>query len=1191
MKSLMPWVCLAAVVHAPFVRADEGVDAYRLGHYHKAATLLNNMTKHDPIVDYYLAEMRLYGYGELKNDVIAMRYLKAAAEKNFLPAQQILARYELLKNHQPSQALIWFKKAADANDTNAQMYCAAAYLFGYGVSKNADMAKRYYIAAAKNGNPIAQYTLAESFIDSRQAANKKLGMLWLNKSVDQHYPPAQALLAAQYIEGKNVPVDLEKAKALLNEAMAKNEPSAFYQMGQLERAQNNAEAAMQWYMKAANPVGYIPALLAISSLYMDEKSPLYNAHEGFLTILKAAQLGSREAQLTLATMYKKGAGVEVNESLSKEWQQKANASEKPMSERAQQQAVAWLTNGKETSFDKTVYALSGILGQWQNIRATQQNNYNAYPGMNTLTREMLFQPQFKLAQPTQIPIHEFHDMLVKLLGNNTNKTLDLPRYTLYALDDKEGNTTNMTTVEALQNMAASTADAKKYQELFNKLQGQAILGNSSAQFDIAVMYQYGIGVEKNIQEALKFYQLAAAQQDLQAEYNIGLLYLLGTDAEPDYNLALERLTDAAFKGNDHAQYALARIYDYGYEDNVHKISIAPDSEKAASMYNLAAANDFGLAQYRLAEILVRQNHAGMSLDELHKQNQLIKGLYTSAVAKHVKEAELPLAFYDAMETDKQKQQRAFDVAKQAAEAGNPEAALLLGLMYDRGIAVGVDQADALKWYKKASENALGAFILGTYMAEGIGDSKDLGKSEALLQQAADKGFAYAYLNLAVIKQQQGKAFLPDLDKALNLGNSTAGMLLADYYLKQSDQPTQLQQARSIYQQFAEKGDRQAQMKLGFLAEQGVGGSVDFSLAQQWYTAAAERGLPEAQFLLARLYQIGQPGQMPDYAAAKKWYAAAEPKYPPAAVGLGFIYDTVDNNYQHAREHYQYAADQGNVIAAYNLGLLYERGEGYGVDLEKAEKLYLDAAAKGYTQAMVQLAGIYLSAPGRLNDVDKAVEWYQKAAEKGNREALYQLGLMSETGVGMRLDNDAAIRYYQQSSAHGDNKATLALARFYQYGVGANQDVAKASQLYTTLSEQGNPYAQYQLALFCFKGTVSCQPGQDKQWLMKAQANGSIEAARTLQWMNAQSQTQLSFIEPVQWVTARMDTDASADRMYLDALNAWNLGNETASKAILTQLLTQFPNNEQAKRAYQQLHQAELTFPAGGVNAQSTVSLK
>lgn len=1188
MKSLMPWVCIATAMNTAYVFADEGLDAYRLGHYHKAATLLNQVAKPDPVVDYYLAQMRLYGYGEVKNDAIAAHYLKDAAEKNLLPAQQLLARYELLKNHRLDQALFWFKKAAEANDVDAQMYCAAAYMFGLGVSKNQDTAKRYYIAAAKNGNALAQYTVAEGFLDTRHAANNKLGMLWLIKSANQNYPAAQALLAAQYIEGKSVERDFVKAKLLLDAAMAQNEPSAFYQMGQIERAQNRPEEAIKWYTKAATPMGYVPALLAMSSLYLEEKSPLYNPHEAFLCALKAAQLNDHAAQQALSAMYKKGVGVEANEQLAKEWQQKSNSTSKVSIERAQQQAVTWLTNGKQSSFDKTVYAMPGILGQWQNLRVVQQNNYNAYPEMAPFTREMLFQPQFKLIQPAQIPIHEFHDMLVKLSDNATPVSLDFPQYMLYS--SSTNNVSKLTSIAALHNMAVSTADAKQYTELFKKLEQQAILGNSSAQFDIAVMYQYGIGVEKNAQQALKFYQLAADQQDLQAEYNLGLLYLLGTDMQPDYTKATDWLTDAAFKGNDYAQYALARIYDYGYRDVANQEVIPANLEKAMAMYNLAAANGSGFAQYRLAEILVRQNHAGMSLDELQKQNQLIKDLYTSAVKAEVKDAQLPLAFYDAMDTNQQKQQQAFDVAKQAAESGNQEAALLLGLMYDRGIAVKANQDDALYWYKKAKENPLGAFMIGTYMAEGIGSSRDLDESQVLLQKAADKGFSYAYLNLAVIKHQQEKPFLPDLNKALDLGNASAGILLADYYLKQFNEKENLAQARKIYQQFAEKGDKTAQLKLGFLAEHGIGGNADLTQAQQWYTAAADQQLPEAQYLLARFYQLGKAGQIPDYAAAKKWYAAAEPKYPPAAIGLGFVYDTVDENYAQALAAYQRAADKGNVIAAYNLGLIYERGEGCPVDLEKAQALYIQAAGKGYTQAMVQLAGIYLVAEGKLNDVDEAVNWYKKAAEKGSRDAMYQLGLMSETGVGVRLDYTGAMHYYEQSAERGDVKATLALARLYQYGIGVTQDMQKAAQLYTMLSQQGNPYAQYQLALFCFKG-IQCQPDQAKQWLAKAQSNGSFEAARTLQWLNAQTQSQVSFIEPMLWVASSAETeDTSENRLYLNALNAWNLGDEATSKTILTQLLNQDPDNERAKQAYQQLQHADLVVPMR-VMTKSTVSLK
>ena len=173
------------------------------------------------------------------------------------------------------------------------------------------------------------------------------------------------------------------------------------------------------------------------------------------------------------------------------------------------------------------------------------------------------------------------------------------------------------------------------------------------------------------------------------------------------------------------------------------------------------------------------------------------------------------------------------------------------------------------------------------------------KGRELLQQASDAGFSYANLNLAVMKQQSGEAFVPELDKALALGNSTAGLLLADYYLSQANDTKQMQQARDIFQHFAEKGDKDAQIKLGFMHDQGLGGPANVIEAVKWYGLSAEQGQVVAQYLLGHLYQLGRLGPLPDYVEAKKWYSSAQSNYAPAAVALGFIYDTVDDDYQQA----------------------------------------------------------------------------------------------------------------------------------------------------------------------------------------------------------------------------------------------------------------------------------------------------
>src|SRR3990167_6277780 len=139
MKSILPWFCLAALTNT--VYANPGLDAYRLGNYDKAANLLSKSPTKDAITDYYIAKMRLYGYGELKNNEIAISYFESAAENGLLFAQKIMARYELIGTGNLEKALYWFKKAADKDDTSALMYCAGAYYYGLVVQQNRDKAK------------------------------------------------------------------------------------------------------------------------------------------------------------------------------------------------------------------------------------------------------------------------------------------------------------------------------------------------------------------------------------------------------------------------------------------------------------------------------------------------------------------------------------------------------------------------------------------------------------------------------------------------------------------------------------------------------------------------------------------------------------------------------------------------------------------------------------------------------------------------------------------------------------------------------------------------------------------------------------------------------------------------------------------------------------------------------------------
>ncbi|KTD31094.1 tetratricopeptide repeat protein [Legionella maceachernii] len=1198
MKSFVPWFYLVAATGGQFAFAANGLDAYRQGNYPLAAQTLLSESGKDPVADYYMGRMRLYGYGQLKNNNLALRYFNQAAEKGMLPAQQLLARYNLIEEKNPEKALYWFKKAAAAGDVQAQMYCAAAYLFGLGTKENSDTARKYYIDAAKAGNALAQYTLGMHFLESRDQRNKKLGAVWLTKAADQGFTEAQAKLGELYANGSVVTRDNNKAVDLLMKAAAQNSSSAMTTLGELAIKQNQIETGKDWLTKAANAHNG-RAAMSLARLYLDQKSSIYNPQTGFMWTLQAAQNGSGEAQQALALLYKEGKGVAMNPQLAEQWELKAKATlAKKDSEVAPAiEAARWLSNGKTDNFTDNSYSLGGIYSAWQNPLALKENNYNSAPQMETVSRAEIYKPNFTMVQPSEIPINDYFDLIAPMLNANHVATWTFPRYPL----DKQ--------IEALQANESLALEHKprqsmvdegspypekpgpqdfnyfkektvgwenkaNYQSVLNQLYGQAILGDSSAQFEIGQLYQYGIAVNKSPQQAIIYYQLSAAQQEVRAEYNLGILYLEGQTNPVDYKQGISWMTDAAFKGNVYAQYVLANIYDKGFTDANGTMIVEPDMQQALAMYYLASSNGYGPAQYRLAEYLVKQKQAGLSVVAKQNRTKLIRRLYQGAVNQGVVEAELPLAYYNAMDSaNPEKQLQAFNVAQKAAKEGNSEAALLLGMMYERGIAVPANQVEALYWYQQAALNPVNAFILGTYYSQGIGLGKDMEKGRALLQQAADAGFSYASLNLAILKHEENEAFLDDLSKARDEGNSIASLLLADYYLAQANDPSNMQLAQDIYQNLADKGDKDAQLKLGYLYDTGLAGKLDRELAARWYLASAEQGQPVAQYLLGQLYQLGRIGKEPDYAEAKKWYTAAQTTYPKAAVALGFIYDTVEDDYLKALESYQLAAQKDDPVGEYDLALIYEKGKGLPVDYAKAQELFTKAADKGYSDAMTQLADMYFTGQGIARNDQKALQLYKKAADLGDPDALYQLGLLSETGVATKLDFGNAVNYYHKAAEKGNEKAKLALARMYQYGLGVNQDSEQAKQLYGELAANNNAYAQYQLALMLFNTSPERKSDEGKRLLQQASENGSLQARKMLQWLDAQQQERISFIEPISISqTPVLAGQQPADLMYFDALSEWNRGDEDLSRRILKRLMIRFPQYTPAKRAYEQLNQ-------------------
>jgi ATP-dependent protease ClpP protease subunit len=70
------------------------------------------------------------------------------------------------------------------------------------------------------------------------------------------------------------------------------------------------------------------------------------------------------------------------------------------------------------------------------------------------------------------------------------------------------------------------------------------------------------------------------------------------------------------------------------------------------------------------------------------------------------------------------------------------------------------------------------------------------------------------------------------------------------------------------------------------------------------------------------------------------------------------------------------AEEGRAQAQFNLGVLYEKGQGVSQDLAESASWYLRAARKGDLDAQFKVAGLYENGIGVPRDPDEARQWYR-----------------------------------------------------------------------------------------------------------------------------------------------------------------------------------------------------------------------
>jgi S1-C subfamily serine protease len=167
------------------------------------------------------------------------------------------------------------------------------------------------------------------------------------------------------------------------------------------------------------------------------------------------------------------------------------------------------------------------------------------------------------------------------------------------------------------------------------------------------------------------------------------------------------------------------------------------------------------------------------------------------------------------------------------------------LRYINGEGVPQDDAEAVKWYRKAADqgDAVAQNNLGACYDNGQGVPQDHAAAVRWFRSAAEQGFAGAQYGLGVC------------------------------YANGRGVPQDDVEAVKWWRKAAEQGDAQAQHNLGCCYANGQGVSQDYVEAVRWYRKAAAQGFADAQANLGVCYANGQ-GVPQNYVEAYKWFNLA-----------------------------------------------------------------------------------------------------------------------------------------------------------------------------------------------------------------------------------------------------------------------------------------------------------------------------
>ena len=206
---------------------------------------------------------------------------------------------------------------------------------------------------------------------------------------------------------------------------------------------------------------------------------------------------------------------------------------------------------------------------------------------------------------------------------------------------------------------------------------------------------------------------------------------------------------------------------------------------------------------------------------------------------------------------------------------------------------------------------------------------------------------------------------------------------------------------------------------------------------------------------------------------------------------------VEQDYTEAARYFKLAADQGCVLGIYNYGVCLYDGNGVDLDLEQAACCFKAAADFGCVEAQVAYGRCLTKGEGVPQNLAEAARYYKAAADQGNHEGETYYGQHLLFGRGIPMNPVLAAQYLLRACEGGSPLALFNYGICLYSGHGATKDIETAVKYFRMAADKGLAAAQYNFGVMLYHGTGIQKNAAEGAYYLKLAADQGFPEAQAL----------------------------------------------------------------------------------------------